>query len=50
MAYSDLPSSTQTLILLDKNHPLTTLIVKDAHRRVLHNGVKETLMELRFAY
>ena len=35
MSNSDLPSSAQTLILLDKNHPLTALIVMDAHRRVM---------------
>ena len=50
MSNSDLPSSAQTPILLDKSHPLTALIVMDAHRRVLHNGVKETLTELRSAY
>ena len=50
MANSDLPSSAQTPILLDKSHPLTALIVMDAHQRVMHNGVKETLTELRSAY
>lgn len=47
---SDLPASAQNPILLDKGHHLTTLIVLDAHRRVLHNGVRETLTELRSAY
>ena len=32
--------------LLTKEHPYTTLIVEDAHRRVMHNGVKETLTEM----
>ena len=50
MANSDLPSSARNPILLDKGHPLTSLIVMDAHRRVMHNGVKETLTELRSAY
>ena len=50
MSNSDLPLSAQTPILLDKNHPLTSLIVMDAHRRVMHNGVKETLTELRSSY
>ena len=27
------------------NHPLMTLIVKDAHEKVQHNGVRETLTE-----
>ena len=47
---SHLPTSTKSLILLDKNHHLTYLIVLDAHRRVMHNGVKETLAELRSSY
>lgn len=46
MSYSDLPSSAQNSIL----HHLTKLIVMDAHRRVLHDGVKETLTEIRSAY
>lgn len=50
MSNSGLPSSAQTPILLDKNHPLTALIVMEAHRRVMHNGVKETLTELRSVY
>ena len=50
MSNSDLPFSAQTSILLDKGHPLTALIVMDAHRRVMHNGVKDTPTELRSAY
>ena len=37
----------QMPILLDY---LTTLIVLDAHQQVMHNGVKETLTELRSNY
>ena len=29
---------------------LTTLVVTDAHQRVQHNGVKETLVEVRSKY
>ena len=47
---SDLPLSAQTPILLDKNHPLTSLIVMDTHRHVMHNGIKETLTEVRSSY
>ena len=36
---ADLDYST---VLLSRKHPLTTLIVKDAHYRVQHNGIKET--------
>ena len=50
MSRSCLSLSAQTPILLDKDHHLTKLIVMDAHRRVIHNGVKETLAELRSAY
>ena len=44
---ANLPYSTKHPILLPSNHPLTTLYVHQAHARVLHNGVKETLTELR---
>ncbi len=50
MSNSDLPVAAQNPILLSKEHHLTSLIVLDAHRRVLHNGVRETLTELRSAY
>ena len=50
MLYSDLPPQSKAPILLDKKHHLTTLIVLDAHRRVIHGGVKETLTELRSAF
>ena len=47
---SNLPPSAQTPILLDKTHHLTKLIAMDAHRRVMHNGVQDTLAELRASY
>ena len=50
MANSCLSPAAQNPILLDKKHHLATLIVMDAHKRVLHNGVKETLAELRSVY
>ena len=50
MANSCLPASANNPILLDKNHHLATLVVRDAHCRVLHNGVHETLTEVRTAY
>ena len=50
MSNSCLTAAEQNPILLDKNHYLTTLIVVEAHKRVLHNGVKDTLAELRSAY
>ena len=50
MSNSDLPLSAQTLIRLDKNRPLTALILMDAHQCVMHNGVKETITELWSSY
>ncbi len=37
-------------ILLPRTHPLTKLIVRRAHERVCHNGVKETLTETRRSF
>ena len=37
-------------VLLNANHPLTRLAVLQAHDTVCHNGVKETLTELRSRY
>jgi hypothetical protein len=39
--------ATKHPILLPSNHHVSTLFVRKAHERVLHNGVKETLTELR---
>ena len=50
MDNSALAPATKHPVLLDKQHHLTQLIVMDAHRRVLHNGVRETLTELRTSY
>ena len=47
---ANLPFSSKHPILLNKKHYLTYLIVKNAHRRVQHNGVKETLTEVRSKY
>ena len=43
----DLPYSTKHPVILPGDHHLTTLYVRRAHARVLHNGTKETLTELR---
>ena len=50
LTHAELPYSTKHPMLLSKNHFLTTLIVKNAHERVQHNGVKETLTEVRSKY
>ena len=41
-----LPYDGRKPILLDNRHYLTELIVQDAHCKVLHNGVKETLTHI----
>ena len=50
MSNSTLPPSARNPILLDQNHHLTTFLVLDAHKCVLHNGTRETLTELRSLY
>ena len=47
---TEIPYTVKYPILLLKTHPLTTLIVKQAHERVCHNGVRETLAETRAKY
>ena len=44
---ADLSELQKHLALLDANHHVTSLIVRACHERVHHNGVKETLTELR---
>ena len=50
MSKSCLSLSAKNPILLDRSHHFTRLVVIDAHLCVLHNGVKETLTELRSEY
>lgn len=47
---ADVPFETRFPILIPKSHYLSTLIVNQAHERVLHNGLKETLGEVRAKY
>ena len=47
---ADIPQTVKHPALLNKEHYLTTLIMQDAHNRVIHNGVKETLTQLRLKY
>ena len=44
---SGLRFETKFPALLVGHHPLTMLIIKQAHDRVLHNGLKSTLNEFR---
>ena len=50
MSKSSLSLAAQNPVLLNKDHLLTRLIVVQAHQRVYHDGVKETLTELRSEY
>ena len=44
---ADLPYAAKHPILLSKTHHLTRLLIREAHIRVQHNGVRETLTEVR---
>ena len=47
LSQSQLATSTKCPILLDKSHHITSLLVRECHKRVMHGGVKSTLTELR---
>lgn len=47
---ADLPFATKHPVLLDRHHYVTLLIVRSAHLRVQHNGVNETLAEVRMKF
>ena len=47
---ADIPQTAKHPALLNKEHYLTTLIIQEAHSRVMHNGIKETLTQLRSRY
>ena len=47
LSNADVPYSVKHPILLPRDHHFTLLIVRRAHERVLHNGVKDTLNEVR---
>ena len=47
---AEMPYSTRHPIILPRSHHYTLLIIRRAHKRVLHSGVKETLTEMRSKY
>lgn len=47
---ANLPYSTRFPIVLPNHHHFTRLVINRAHERVFHNGVKETLVEVRSRY
>lgn len=50
LSNTDIPFQSNHPILLPRDHHLATLVVRRAHERVLHNGVKDTLNEVRAKY
>ena len=47
LANADIPFQEKHPILLPRSHHLATLVTREAHQRVFHNGVKDTLTEVR---
>ena len=45
-----IPYDARFPIILPRHSHFTRLIILDCHRRVMHNGVKDTLTELRSAF
>ena len=48
--YSQLPYCARHPAVLPRGHHITKLIVRKCHSRVMHNGVNETLVEVRSKY
>ena len=47
---AELQYNTKHPIFISKHHHLAVLIVRCAHERVFHNGVKDTLTKVRAKY
>ena len=50
LSNADLAYSVKHPVVLPRCHTFTVLVARQAHERVLHNGVKETLTEIRTRY
>ena len=50
LSNADISFEASHPVLLPRGHHLTTLVVRRAHQRVLHNGEKDTLTEVRGRY
>ena len=46
MSHAEHPYSAKHPIFLDANHGFTALAIRNCHKTVMHDGVKETLTEL----
>ena len=47
LSNAEVPYTVKYPVLLPRSDPLSTLIVQEAHERVFHNGVRDTLTEVR---
>ena len=50
LKHAPLPYNSRCPILLPVEHPVTQLIIKKCHDKVMHNGVQDTLTELHQKY
>ncbi|XP_045027165.1 uncharacterized protein LOC123470678 [Daphnia magna] len=44
------PKTKGRFIIIGQQHPLSSLIIADAHNKVLHSGEERTLSEVRWSY
>ena len=47
LRYAQLPDSAVQPILLPKNDPVTSLVIRDVHGQLFHSGVSHTLSQVR---
>ena len=50
LSNADVPYTTRHPIILPRDHPLVRMLVINAHAKVFHDGVGETLNEVRASY
>ncbi|XP_064469952.1 uncharacterized protein LOC135384694 [Ornithodoros turicata] len=50
LQYGVFPDAVKHPIVLPSNHPITAMIIRQTHLRLLHAGVQGTLTDLREAY
>ena len=50
LAMADLPAETKFPLLMPKRHPITVILIRDAHKAVAHMGMNATVAEIRRNY
>ena len=50
LAMAELPAETKFPILMPKKHPMTVILIREAHRAVAHMGMNATVAEIRRNY